>query len=70
MPYWTCLCVLRRTYRQSSLYETLFHCITLSKHHHNGNSGRLGSHITTDLSYEALAIYIYVYVYIHIYTYV
>jgi hypothetical protein len=35
MPYWLGLCVLRRTWRQSSLYETLFHCNTLSKHHHH-----------------------------------
>jgi hypothetical protein len=35
MPYWLGLCVLRRTCRQSSLYETLFHCNTLSKHHHH-----------------------------------
>jgi hypothetical protein len=34
MPYWTSLCVLRRTCRQTSLYETLFHCNTQSKHHH------------------------------------
>jgi hypothetical protein len=34
MPYWTSLCVLRRTRRQGSLYETLFHCNTLSKHYH------------------------------------
>jgi hypothetical protein len=34
MPYWTSLCVLRRTCRQSGLYETPFHCNTLSKHHH------------------------------------
>jgi hypothetical protein len=33
MPYWTSLCVLCRTCRQSSLYETLFHCDILSKHH-------------------------------------
>jgi hypothetical protein len=33
MPYWTSLCVLRRTCRQSSLYETLFHCNILSKQH-------------------------------------
>jgi hypothetical protein len=32
MSYWTSLCVLRR---QSSLYETLFHCNTLSKRHHH-----------------------------------
>jgi hypothetical protein len=35
MLFWTTLCVLRRTCRQSSLYETLFHCNTLSKHHHH-----------------------------------
>jgi hypothetical protein len=35
MPYWTSLCVLRRTYRQSSLYETHFHFNILSKHHHH-----------------------------------
>jgi hypothetical protein len=35
MPYWTSLCVLRRKCRQSSLYETLFHCNTLSKQHHH-----------------------------------
>jgi hypothetical protein len=35
IPYWTSLCVLRGTCRQSSLYETLFHCNTLSKHHHH-----------------------------------
>jgi hypothetical protein len=34
MPYWTSLFVLRRTCRQSSLYETLFHCNILSKYHH------------------------------------
>jgi hypothetical protein len=34
MPYWTSLCVLRRTCR-SSLYENLFHCDVLSKHHHH-----------------------------------
>jgi hypothetical protein len=32
IPYWTSLCVLRS--RQSSLYETLLQCNTLSKHHH------------------------------------
>jgi curved DNA-binding protein CbpA len=35
MPYWTSLCVLRRTCRQSSLYETLFHFNILSKNHHH-----------------------------------
>jgi hypothetical protein len=32
MPYWTSLCVLRVD--KSSLYEILFHCNILSKHHH------------------------------------
>jgi hypothetical protein len=41
MPYWTSLCVLRRTCRQSSLYETLSHCNTLSKHHHHHHVGIL-----------------------------
>jgi hypothetical protein len=31
----TSLCVLCRTCRQSSLYETLFYCKILSKHHHH-----------------------------------
>jgi Cdc6-like AAA superfamily ATPase len=35
MPYWTSLCVLRKTCRQDSLYEILFHCNTVSKHHHH-----------------------------------
>jgi hypothetical protein len=33
MPYWTSLCVLRRTCRQD--YETLFPVVILSKHHHH-----------------------------------
>jgi hypothetical protein len=40
MLYWTSLCVLRRTYRQSTLYETLFHCNTLSKPHHHHQEGQ------------------------------
>jgi hypothetical protein len=35
MPYWRSFCVLSRTCRQISLYETLSHCNTLSKHHHH-----------------------------------
>jgi hypothetical protein len=35
MPYWTSLCVLRRTCRQSSLNGTLFHYNSLSKPHHH-----------------------------------
>jgi hypothetical protein len=31
--FWLVLCVLRRTYRQD--YETLFHVVILSKHHHH-----------------------------------
>jgi hypothetical protein len=33
IPYWMVLCVLRRTCRQD--YETLFHVVILSKHHHH-----------------------------------
>jgi hypothetical protein len=33
MPYWTGLCVLRRTCRQD--YETFFYVVILSKHHHH-----------------------------------
>jgi hypothetical protein len=36
MPYWTGLCVLRRTCIQD--YETLFHVVILSKHHHHHNN--------------------------------
>jgi hypothetical protein len=32
LPYRLGLCVLRRKYRQD--YETLFHVVILSKHHH------------------------------------
>jgi hypothetical protein len=32
MLYWTSLCVLRRTCRQSSLYETLFQCNILRRY--------------------------------------
>jgi hypothetical protein len=36
MPYLLGLCLLRRTCRQTRLYETLFHTvIILSKHHHH-----------------------------------
>jgi hypothetical protein len=35
MPYWTTLCVLRMTCRQSGLYKSLFPLNTLSKHHHH-----------------------------------
>jgi hypothetical protein len=33
MPYWTGFCVFRMTCRQD--YETLFHVVILSKHHHH-----------------------------------
>jgi hypothetical protein len=44
MPYWTSLCVLRRTCRQSRLYGTLFHCNILSKHHHQGSPTNHGTY--------------------------
>jgi hypothetical protein len=39
--FWLGLCVLHRTYRQD--YETLFHVVILSKHHHHqfGGEGRI-----------------------------
>jgi hypothetical protein len=69
MPYWTSLCVLRRTCRQSSLYETLFHCNTLSKHHHyQVGAGSVIASITYP-SYSPLRgagspTYIHIYMYI------
>jgi hypothetical protein len=52
MPNWTSLCVLRRTCRQSSLYETLFHCNILSKHHHHHIIIPTGSDYEEDDDYE------------------
>jgi hypothetical protein len=60
MPYTLGLCALRRMYRQG--YETLFHVVILSKHHH----------VYTFRVYVRgyVSIYLYLYVCIYIYAYV
>jgi hypothetical protein len=58
VPYWTSLCVLRRKCRQSSLYETLFHCNTRSKHHHHAWIDYVYVHVESRLyTYLSLCIY-------------
>jgi hypothetical protein len=79
MPYWTSLCVLRRTCRQSSLYGTLFHCNTLSDYHHHICACFISIIIRPTCIYmlkylcrynyiykRSMYIDIYIYIYIHI----
>jgi hypothetical protein len=80
MLYWTCLYVLRRTCRQSTSYETLFHCNILSKHHHHHHyhsqsksafkavSGLLHCHIYMDISIDMhILMYINISIYANMY---
>jgi hypothetical protein len=69
MPYWTSLSVLRRTYGQSSLYETLFHCNTLSKHHHHHHQTSHDDYLYIFQFYVPLLMPICLY-YIDVYVYI
>jgi hypothetical protein len=70
------LCLIGRVYvfyvghkDKSSLYETLFHCIILSKHHHHHIFGFFKQFPIYRLLLM-IPIYLYVYVYIYIYSHV
>jgi hypothetical protein len=87
------LCLIRLVYvfyvghvDKSSLYETLFHCNTLSKHHHHTETvlllrydiyteyvGTFGSKLTRYIYiyiHISMNIYVYVYIYTHLYMYI